>query len=178
MKTSNWMKKFAVIASSALVGLIFATGANAANPEPVPVDVTFVAPITITAVSSLNFGFVDTAFITPNTITINPDSTFSDPQTRIAGGTQAAASMTITSIGSTGLTITADNPVDGTYWTLGTFTCNYNSGSDTACGSGYDVTSPAGGIATLLVGAVLTGVAGGALAGADAGTFDVTVIYQ
>ena len=178
MKASNWMKRFAAIAGSALVGLIFATGANAANPEPVPVEVTFVAPITITSVSSLNFGLVDTAFITPNTITINPDSTFSDPQNRIAGGTQAAASMTITSIGSTGITIKADNPSNGTYWSLGTFTCKYDTGSDTVCTTGYNVTSPAGGAAPLLVGAVLTGVAGGAMAGADPGTFDVTVIYQ
>ncbi len=178
MNTNIWIKRFAAILGSALTGLMLATSANAANPETVPVDVTFVAPITITAVSSLNFGLVDVAFITPNTITINPNSTFSDPQGRIAGGTQAAASMTITSIGSTGITITADNPVDGTYWTLGSFTCNYDSGSDTACGSGYNVTSPAGGAAPLLVGAVLTGVAGGATAGADPGTFDVTVVYQ
>ena len=178
MNTSNWMKRFAAIAGSALMGLMFTTGANAANPETVPVDVTFVAPIAISAVTNLNFGLVDVGFITPDTITVNPDSTFSESASNIVGGTKAAASMTITSIGSTGITITADTPSNGTYWTLGSFTCNYNSGSDTACGSGYNVTSPAGGAATLFVGAVLTGVAGGAAAGADPGSFQVTVIYQ
>ncbi len=178
MNTNIWMKRFAAILGSALTGLMLATSANALNPETVPVDVTFVAPIAISAVTNLNFGLVDVAFITPDTITVNPDSTFSESASNIVGGTKAAASMTITSLGSTGITITADTPSNGTYWTLGSFTCNYDGGSDTACGSGYNVTSPVGGAATLLVGAVLTGVAGGAMAGADPGSFQVTVIYQ
>ena len=45
MNTSNLMKRFAAGAGSALMGLMFATGANAANPEPVPVEVEWVAPI-------------------------------------------------------------------------------------------------------------------------------------
>jgi hypothetical protein len=178
MNASNWMKRFAAIAGSALMGLTLTIGANAANPETIPVDVTFVAPIGISAVTNLNFGLVDVAFVDPDTITVNPDSSFSESASNIVGGTKAAASMTITSIGSTGITITADTPTNGTYWTLGSFTCNYDAGSDTACGSGYNVGSSVSGVATLLVGAVLTGVVGGASAGADPGSFEVTVIYQ
>ena len=47
MKTSNLMKRFAAIAGSALVGLIFVTVANANNPEPVDVRVTWIAPIVV-----------------------------------------------------------------------------------------------------------------------------------
>jgi hypothetical protein len=178
VNTNIFMKRFAAILGSALIGLMLATGANAANPETVPVDVTFVAPITITAVSSLKFGLLDVGMAATNTITIAAGGGVSDPQGNIVGGTQAAASMTITSIGSTGITITADSPIDGAYWTLGAFNCDYDgAGSDTACGSGYDVTSPAGGIATLLVGATLTAI-GGAVAAPDNGSFDVTVVYQ
>ena len=172
------MKNFLAILGSALIGLMLATGANAANPEPVTTEVEFVAPITITAVSALKFGLLDVTMAASDTITIATDDTVTDPQTNVVGGTQAAASMTITSLGTTGITITADSPSNGTYWTLGTFMCDYDAaGSGTACGSGYNVTSPAGGIATLLVGAMLTGV-GGAVAAPDNGSFDVTVVYQ
>ena len=171
------MKRFAAILGSALMGTMLATVADAANPEAVTTEVEFVAPITITAVTNLKFGLLETAMLLNDTVTVNPDSSWSESASNVAGGAKAAASMTITSLGTTGITITADNPVDGTYWTLDTFMCNYDSGSDTACSSGYNVTSPAGGIATLLVGAMLTG-AGGASAGTDNGSFDVTVIYQ
>ena len=59
MKTSNWMKRFAAIAGSALMGLMIATGANATNPEQVAVDVTWIAPVVIDEVSALRFGLLD-----------------------------------------------------------------------------------------------------------------------
>ena len=171
------MKKFLAVLGSALMGLMLAISANAANPETVTTNVEFVAPITITAVSALQFGLLKTTMAGSDTVTINPDSTWVESASNVAGGTKAAASMTITSLASTGLTITADTPVNGTYWTLGSFMCKYDGGADTACSSGYNVTSPIGGIATLLVGAMLTGI-GGAVAAPDNGSFDVTVIYQ
>ena len=159
------------------MGLMLTTGANAA-PEVVPVEVTFVAPITIVTGTNLHFGLLDVSMAFNDTVTIAPNSSVTDPQSNvISPGTQTAASLTITSTGSQGLTITADTPIDGTWWSLGSFICNYDSGSDLACDSGYNVTAPVGGVATLLVGAVLTG-AGGASAGPDNGSFEVTVIYQ
>ncbi len=178
MNTNILMKRFAAILGSALTGLMLATSANALNPETVTTEVEFVAPITITAVTNLRFGMLKTSMAASDTVTINPDSTWSESASNVAGGTKAAASMTITSLGTTGITITADTPVNGTFWTLGSFMCNYDgAGSDTACGSGYNVTSSVSGIATLLVGAMLTAV-GGASVGTDNGSFDVTVIYQ
>jgi len=153
------------------------TGANAA-PEVVPVEVTFVAPITIVTGTNLHFGLLDVAMALNDTVTIDPDNTVDDPQSNvIVAGEQTAASLTITSTGSVGLTITADAPIDGTWWSLDTFICNYDGGSDLPCDSGYNVAAPVGGVATLLVGAMLTGD-GGASAGPDNGSFEVTVIYQ
>ncbi len=55
MNTSTRMKRFAAIAGSALVGLMFATGANAANPEPVPVRVEWIAPAAIAENAEMGF---------------------------------------------------------------------------------------------------------------------------
>lgn len=177
MKFGIWTKRLLAGIASTVAGLIVATAVFAANPETVPVEVTFAAPVTITGTTSLQFGLLDVSMAASDTVTVNPDDSTSDPQSRIIGGTQAAATMTISALGATGITITADNPTNGTYYTLGSFVCNYDNGTDTACGSGYNVTSALGGSAPLAVGATLTGL-GGASAGADNGSFEVTVIYQ
>ncbi len=171
------MKKFLAIMGSSLIGLMFATSANAANPEPVPVEVEWIAPITIATTINLKFGLLDLNMALNDTVTINPDDTWSDPQTNVVGGTQAAARLTITATAAQLITITADNPSNGTYYNLDSFMCNYDAaGSDSNCdGGGYTETSVAS--ATLLIGATLKGN-GNAVAGVDNSTFDVTVTYQ
>ena len=59
MKTMKLMKGVMAIAGSAALGLTIATVAQAANPEPVPVEVEFVNPIQITEQNALQFGLVD-----------------------------------------------------------------------------------------------------------------------
>ena len=178
MNSSNWMKRFAAIAGSVLMGLMFATGANAANPEPVPVEVEWIAPITILENNPLQFGLLNVNMVASQTVTINIDDSYSESTAgTVIGPTQAAADLTITAPASTGITITADNPSNGTYYTLGTWRCRYAGGTDTACGSGYNVTSHASGSAVLEVGVTLTAV-GSATAITDDSTFDVTVTYQ
>ena len=181
MKTSNWMKRFAAIAGSALVGLIFATGANAANPEQVPVEVEWVDPIGLGENNALQFGLLDVGTPASETVTINTDDTFSESAANtVVGGTQAAADLTITVGASTPITILVDNIGSGTYYTLDTFFCSYESAPDVACGLGdptYNLTSAAAASGVVEIGATLT-VVGTPIAGTDDTTFDVTVTYQ
>ena len=173
-RTSTCMKGLLAILGSALIGLMLGTGADAANPEPVTVGMDFVDPITITENGSLRFGLLDQALNT-ETIIIAPNSSVSGTGTGlILGGTQAAASLTVTASASQTLTILIDTIVSGTGYALSAFVCNYNSGTDTACNS-YTPTSVAS--ATLLIGATLTGD-NLAVAGAANGSFNVTVAYQ
>ena len=176
MNTSNWTKRFAAIAGSALMGLTLASGANAANPEPVVAQVTFANPITITEVNSLQWGTLDHNLNT-ETIIIAPDSTVSGTGTAfVIGATPAAANLTV-GASVVGITILVDTIVAGAGYTLGTFMCNYDgAGSDSACdGAGYSETGAVS--ATLLVGATLTGD-NTAIPGAANGSFEVTVSYQ
>ena len=168
------MKGLLAIPGSALIGLMLATGADAANPEPVTVGMDFVALITITENGSLRFGLLDQALNT-ETIIIAPNSSVSGTGTGlILGGTQAAANLTVTASASQTLTILIDTIVNGTGYALSAFVCNYNTGTDTACNS-YTPTSVAS--ATLLIGATLTGD-NLAVDGAADGSFNVTVAYQ
>ena len=176
MKNKFSMKKFAALLGSVLIGLIFATSAGAANPEPVTVEVEFVDPITITETNALQFGLLDVSLGVALVI-IDPDGTLTDAGSNVLGGTQAAAALTVVGTAGLPINILVDNIVPNTGYTLGTFVCNYNGGSDTGCqGAGLDVASSASS-APLLVGATLTGI-GGAGVGASNGSFDVTVIYQ
>ena len=176
MKISNWMKRLAVIAGSALMGLTLTIGVNAANPESVVAQVTFANPITITEVNSLQWGTLD-ANLNLETIIIAPNSGVSGTGTALViGATPAAANLTVGATAG-GITILVDTIVSGAGYSLGTFMCNYDgAGADSACdGGGYTETAVAS--ATLLVGATLTGD-NTAVPGAANGSFEVTVTYQ
>ncbi len=162
--------------TAAVMGLSFASGVPAANPETIPVRVTFVDPIAINEVNALQFGSLDQNLASSESVSIAPDSTVTDPAGRVEGGPQAAASLTIAATPGRAITIQVGSIAPGAGYSLTDFSCNYNSGTDAACnGSGYSETSAAGG--TLLVGATLTGD-GTAVAGPADGSFEVTVVYQ
>jgi hypothetical protein len=158
------------------MGLSFASGVPAANPETIPVRVTFVDPIAINEVSALQFGSLDQNLASSESVSIAPDSTVTDPAGRVEGGPQAAASLTIAATPAQAITIQVGSVAPGAGYSLTGFNCNYNSGADAACdGPGYSETSAASG--TLNVGATLTGD-GTAVAGPADGSFEVTVTYQ
>jgi hypothetical protein len=150
---------------------------GAANPEPVTVDMNFLDPVTITEVNPLRFGLLDVNMANTETITIAPDSTVTDTQNNILGGTQGAANLTVSASASQSITILVDIVSTANGYSLGTWMCNYNgAGTDTACdGSGYSETSATN--ASLLVGVTLT-ANGTATVGTDNSSFDVTVSYQ
>lgn len=158
-----------------LSGLLSASAALAANPEPVVVQATFVDPITITEVNALQYGLLQAALANLETVVIAPDSTVTDAAGRVVGGTQAAANLTVTATAALAITIDVTEVSEGTGYTLGTYVCNYNAGTDTACEGGYTETAVAS--ATLLVGVTLTGN-GLAAAGAADGSINVTISYQ
>jgi hypothetical protein len=176
-KTGISMKGLLAILGSALFSLTPAIVADAANPEPVTVDMTFLDPLTITENNPLQFGLLDVNMGNNNRVTVAPDSSVTDTQNNVIGGTQAAASLTVTATASQSITILVDNVSSATGYVLETWRCNYDSaGSDSNCdGGGYSETSAAS--ATLLIGATVKGN-GNAVAGADNSTFDVTVTYQ
>jgi len=176
-RTSVCNKGLLAILGSAVLGLAPTFVADAANPESVTVDMTFMDPITITETSPLKFGLLDVNMGNNQKVTVAPDDSVTDTQNNVVGGTQAAANLTVTATASNSITILVDNVSSATGYVLEAWMCNYDSaGSDSACdGGGYSETSVAS--ATLLIGARLKGN-GNAVAGADNSTFDVTVTYQ
>jgi len=171
-----WMKSLLIVFGSSLSGLMPVTVADAANPEPVTVGMSFLDPITITENESLRFGLLDVNMANLETVVIAPNDFLTDAGGNVLGGTQAAADLTVTATASQSITILVDNVGTATGYALGTWMCKYGAGSDTACdGAGYSETSATS--AVLLVGVTLTGN-GNAVAGADNTTFDVTVTYQ
>jgi hypothetical protein len=180
MRNIDLRKGFIAATGSALLGLMLATVANAANPEPVPVQVEWVAPVAIVENAPLSFGWLATGTPASETVTINTDDTFSESTAgTVIGGTQTAAQVTITVADSTPITILVDSIGSGTYYTLGTFLCSYEGAGGVACDSDYDVTSSAtsSGGDVIEIGATLT-VVGTPAVGTDDTTFDVTVTYQ
>lgn len=177
MRDTIGNKGFLVMIGFAAVSLIPAYLADAANPESVTVTMDFIDPITITEVNPLQFGLLDVNMANNDTVIIAPDSSVTDSQGNVVGGTQAAANLTVTATTSMAITILVDNVSTANGYSLGTWMCNYNNAaSDSACdGSGYSETSATS--ASLLIGATLTGN-GSATAGPDNSTFDVTVTYQ
>ena len=178
MNTDILMKRFAAILGSALIGTMLAAAAYAAV-ETVTAEVEFAVPVSIAPVNQLQFGVLDVAFAIAESITIAPDGTVTGDIARITGGVQAAADLTITATALVTVSILVDNVVEaGVGYTLGTFMCNYDGGTDTVCdGAGY-TDSGTGGTATLLIGATLAGTVAGASVGTFDGSFDVTVLYQ
>ena len=141
-------------------------------------EVEFVDLITVTEVNPLQFGLLDQALASPETVIISPDAppTVTDGAGRVLGGTQAAADLTITATLGQTLSIQVSNIVNGTGYALGSFMCSYNDGTNTACQAApHTPTSIAS--ATLLIGATLTGD-DAAVPGVANGSFDVTVTYQ
>jgi len=178
INTSNWMKRFAAIAGSALIGLIFAAGAYAANPEPVVVGVEFVAPLTITETTNLEFGLVDTNLAALETIVIAPGGGVTDAAGRLIGAIpRTAATFTTRAAANKAITIQVTSPSAGAFYTLGTWTCDYDGGTIGDCGAGISETSAAGAAIVVRVGVTLTGL-GGATETADDGSFELTITYD
>ena len=172
-----WMKSLLIVFGSSLSGLMPVTVADAANPEPVTVDMTFLDPVTITENESLRFGLLDVNMANLETVVIAPNDSLTDAGGNVLGGTQAAADLTVTATASQSITILVDNVSTATGYVLETWICHYDTaGPDSACdGSGYTETSV--GSAILTICATLKGN-GSAVVGTDNVTFDVTVTYQ
>lgn len=168
------MKSITALSGFALSGLLFTTSVDAANPETVSVDVTFVAAITIFEVNALQFGLIDEALNT-ETITIATDNGVTDAGGMRVGGVPLAADLTITAQAGVSMNITIGGIVPNTGYTLAAFMCDYELGTITVCdGGGYTVTSVA--IGALRVGVTLTGN-NLAVPGVANGSFTVTVSY-
>lgn len=175
------MKKvFVSLSGLALGALIVATGAVAANPEPVTVEVEFVAPLTITEVNALQYGLLDENLANTETLIIGTDDSVSGTgfPARIAGGAQAAANLTVTADTGKVIEIQVGNVVNGTGYSLAAFMCSYDGGADTVCDTAPLIPGTTAASATLLVGATLTGNGAAVGAGVQNGSFDVTIVYQ
>ena len=170
------MKVFLGILGSAMFGLMPGVVADAANPEPVTVDMTFMDPITITENNPLQFGLLDVNMADLEVVRVRPGRSVVDNGNNILGGTQAEANLTVTAqVGAT-ITIDAGNAATATGYVLRRFRCRYNGATaDGNCNAGYTATAVAS--ATLLVGGDVRGN-GNAVVGVDNSSFDVTVTYQ
>ena len=177
MNTNTWMKTFLAILGSSLVGLMLSTVIYAANPEPVVVGVEFAAPITISETTNLEFGLLDLNMILNETVVIAPGGGVTDAAGRVLGGTQTAATFDTQAAALKAITIQVTSPSSGTFYSLGTWTCDYDGGTIGDCGAGISETSVGGAGIVVRVGVTLTG-AGGATAGVDDGSFDLTITYD
>ena len=83
-----------ILVCSILAALVGRSGA-AASPEPVVAQVTFVEPISVIEVSALQYGLLEQTFENPDVVVIATDSTVTDTASRVAGGLQAAANLTV-----------------------------------------------------------------------------------
>lgn len=170
------LKRFCIVTNCALAALLVLNGGNAANLESATVGAEFVDPITITENNALQFDLLDQNFANTETIVIGTDSAVTDTASRVLGGTQAAANLTVVLTAGQSITILVDNIVNGTGDSLGSVLCSYDDGADTACdGAGMSATSVDS--ATLLIGATIPGD-GLTATGAANGSFNVTVFYQ
>lgn len=175
-KNSTCMKNILAVMGASLMGLMPAMIVDAANPEPVTLDMDFVDPITITENSPLRFGLLDVNLGNNQRVRIDPDGTVTDNNNMILGGTQAPADLTVTASAGMAITILVDNVSTATGYSLDRFRCIYNSGTNTRCdGNGYSETTVAS--ATLKIGVRLIGN-GNAVQGVDNSTFDVTITYE
>ena len=177
VKIYNWTKKIVAILGSGLIGLMLSTVTYAANPEPVVVRVEFVAPITIAETANLEFGLLDTGMLLNETVVIAPGGGVTDAAGRVVGGSQTAATFDTQAPASKAITIQVTSPGNGTNYTLGTWTCDYNGGTIGDCLAGILETSVGGAGIVVRVGVTLTG-AGGAPAGVDDGSFSLTITYD
>ena len=173
----NQSRKFLAIVGCALAGFLSFSSAYATNPEPVTAEVEFIAPVTITETNALQYGLLDVNLANTEPVVIAPNGNVTDTFNRVAGGTQAAAALTVSGAAQP-ITIVVDTILPGPGYGLGTFMCNYNGGADTLCGAPASLLGTGVVLgATLLVGATLTGD-GTAAAGPADGSFNVTVTYQ
>jgi hypothetical protein len=180
-KSKIFLMSFVAVLGSTLIGLMLSNSSNAANPEPVVVDVTFVAPIQITATNSLDFGLLDENLVDPEFILIAPDSSVTDLSGRVVGVAPIAANLTITGAPGRSIQISVATSGVSVGYTLGSYTCDYTGGAlgvQPCGGGGYTDTSGVGPNA-LFVGVTLTGVVGGAVGvGLDPNEFEVTITYN
>ncbi len=178
LKSKFLLMRFVAVLGSTLIGLMFAISASAAVPEPVVVQVAFVAPIAITETNQLEFGSLDVAMAFNDTVTINLDNSFSEvPVGGVVGGTQASAKLDIDATGGRPIKVSVSAFTNGADYTLGTWVCDYNGLSSGDCIAGISVISFGPGTAEVRVGVTLT-AAGGATAGDDPGSFDLLVAYE
>lgn len=180
-KSKIFLMSFAAVLGSALIGLMISNSTDAANPEEVVVQVAFAAPITVTAeTSALQFGTLDVGMLAAETVTINPDDTFSEvPAGGVLGGLQRSGKVDATATPGRPINILVDTITPGSaQYTLTAFICDYNGGADLPCdGAGMSAVAAVTPPNEIRIGATLT-AAGGAVAGDDDGTFEVTVAYE
>jgi hypothetical protein len=81
---------------------------------------SFLDPITITENNPLQFGLLDVNLGLNQRVTIAPDSTVTDTQNNVLGGTQAAANLTVGATAAQSITILVDNVSTATGYSLDT----------------------------------------------------------
>ena len=169
----RFMKK---LLGLSLVALMLPVSHALAATQSMTASAEFVTPVSLSSAVNLRFGLLDVGFAGIETIVIAPGGTVTDAASRVVGGTQGQGSVTVTATAAQTITILVDNVGTATGYTLATWKCSYNSGTDTVCdGGGMTATSVAS--ATLNIGATMTRKAT-PIVGTDNSTFDVTVLYQ
>jgi hypothetical protein len=177
LKSKFLLMSFAAVLGSALIGLMLSNSSNAANPEPVVVQVAFVAPISISATNPLEFGSIDVAMPAVAEIIIDPDGGITDIGGWIVGGTQAPAILSVNVTPNRPITILVTETSEGAGYSLQDWLCDYDGSVATVCDVGWNTTSALGGPSDVRVGVKLISD-GTAVAGDRDGGFTLGVVYN
>lgn len=175
-KQTNPEPKFAICKSFFIFCFLFFAHAVNAETKNIETQVEFVAPVEITETNGLQFGMISTELANLETIIIGTDSTVTDSNGRVLGGTQLAAKLTVAATVSKSINIVVNNIVGNNGYGLDSFQCSYNGGVAKTC-DGAGTNEVAAGTATLEIGARLVGN-GSTTAGIYNGSFDVLVAYN
>ena len=176
-KTKIFVMSFVAVLGSTLIGLILSSRTDAANPEPVTVEVTFVAAITISETNALQFGLVDDALANLDTIRIETNDAVTESTPRILGPVPLSAKFNVTATPSAGINILVSGESSGAGYGLSNWECDYDGGTVGTCTTpGLSETSGTG-VRVVRVGVLLTGD-GTATAGPADGSFNLTIAYE
>ncbi len=179
MNTKSHMKRITAISGFALIGLMLTTSVDAANPELIVVQVTFVAPISITGTNSLEFGWLDTLMVVGEQVIITPAGGVTDADSNIVGGTQAAATANVIATPGRAINILVTPVTTGTGYFLTAWMCDYDgdiAGGGACDGGGLSETSVSG-PTEVRVGVTLESDVA-PVAGDQDGSFNLTVAYE
>ena len=172
------MNKLSALITTTFLTTSLISGVSYAATATVGASAVFVTPLALSSTQDLYFGTHTTDISTTATIAVSISGVITASDTG-AYLNDAGTNGVVEVIGESGLdvTISVSENVAADFYTMDTFTCKYDSGTETACsGAGYTQTLGASG-SEILIGATAN-MNAAPTSGTDSGSVTVTVTYN